>query len=60
MGAQIHFLPGRPQLTGLKLGEPMGGGKTSPTAPCWGPRLPGLQTGVVFSMKVRDKWVLLW
>ena len=36
MGAQIHFLPGRPQLTGLKLGEPMGGGK-----PLWLPPAGG-------------------
>ena len=57
MGAQIHFLPDGPQLTGPK-GEPMGGGKTSPTDHCSEQRLPGLQTGAVFSMKVRDKQVL--
>ena len=57
MGAQIHFLPDEPQLTGPK-GEPMGGGKTSPTDHCSEQRLPGLQTGAVFSMKVRDKQVL--
>ena len=50
MVAQIYFLPSVPQLTGPK-GEPMGGGKTSPTNPCWELRLPGLQTGTVFSMK---------
>ena len=43
MGAQIHFLPNGPQLTGLK-------GKTEPC------RNSKLQTGAVFSMKVRDKW----
>ena len=59
MGVQIHFLTDRPQLTGPK-GEPMGGGKTSPTNPCWELRLPGLQMGTVFSMKVRDEPVLPW
>ena len=58
VGAQIHFLLDGPQLTGPK-GEPMGGGKTSPTDPCQEPKLPGLQTGAVFSMLVRNKWVLL-
>ena len=54
MGAQIYFLPNGLQLTGPK-GESMGGGKTSPTDPCWEPRLPGLQTGAVFSIAVRVK-----
>ena len=54
MWTQIQFLPYRPQLTGPK-GESMGGGKTSPTDPCWEPRLPGLQTGAVFSIAVRVK-----
>ena len=57
IGAKIYFLPDGPQLTDPK-GEPMGGGKTSLTDPK--PKLPGLQTGAVFSMKVRGKWVLLW
>jgi hypothetical protein len=38
----------------------MDGGKTFPTDPCWELRLPALQTGAVFSMKVRDERVLLW
>jgi hypothetical protein len=59
MGAQIDFLPDGLQLTGPKR-EPMGEGKTSPNNLCQELRLPGLQMGAVFSMKVRGKWVLLW
>ena len=53
MGPQIYFLPNGPQLTGPK-------GETSQTDPCQKLRLPGLQMGAVFSIKVRDKQVLLW
>ena len=53
-GAQIYFLPDRPQLTGPK-GEPMDGEKTSLTEPCQQLRLPGIQMGEVFSMKVSVK-----
>jgi hypothetical protein len=59
MVTQIHFLPNRSQLTSPK-GEPLGGGKTPPTDPCWELRLPGLQMGAVFSRKVKDQWVLTW
>ena len=59
MGALIHFLTFGQQLTDPK-GESMGEGKTSLTDPCWEVRLCALQTGAVFSMKVRDKWVQLW
>ena len=39
----------------------MGRGKTSLTEPCWKKkRLTGLQMGAVFSMLVRDEWVLSW
>jgi hypothetical protein len=59
IGAQIDFLPNSPQLTGPK-GEHMARGKTSLTDLCWELRLSGSPTGMVFSMKVRDEWVLPW
>jgi hypothetical protein len=54
MGAHIYYLSNKSQLTGPKR-EHMGGGKTSLTGPFWELKLPALQIGAVFSMKVRDK-----
>jgi hypothetical protein len=59
MEAQIHFLLDGLQLNGPK-GETMGRGMAYPTNLCWEPRLPGLQTGAVFIMKVSDEWVMPW
>ena len=57
--AQIHYLPNGLQLTSPK-GGPTDRGKTTSTDPFWEPMLSDLQMGAVFSMKVRDKQVLLW
>jgi hypothetical protein len=39
----------------------MGGGKTSPTDPYMpGTEATWLKTGAVFSIKIKDKWLLLW
>jgi hypothetical protein len=59
MGAQIYFLPDRPQLTGPGR-KPIDARKISLIDLCQNPRLPGLQMRAIFFMNVRDKQVLLW